>query len=96
MQNEDYKTIMELSSKYPISTLCTEMGVNRSGFYKWMNRLNKPSTKEQRRLLYIEIFTLYHDKYPSHGYRWLKAKIKLDLGESISFICLPNMQIRTN
>ena len=75
---------MELSGKYSISTLCEEMGINRSGFYKWMDRLNKPSTKEQKRALYIELFTLYHNTYPSHGYRWLNAKIKLDLGESIS------------
>ena len=74
---------MELSGKYNISKLCEEMGINRSGFYKWMDRLNKPNTKEQKRTLYIELFTLYHNTYPSHGYRWLNAKIKLDLGESI-------------
>ena len=75
---------MELSGKYNISKVCEEMEINRSSFYKWMDRLNKPSTKEQKRALYIELFTLYHNTYPSHGYRWLNAKIKLDLGESIS------------
>lgn len=34
------------------------MNVNRSGFYKWLNRRSNPS----------------------HGYRWLNAKIKLDTG----------------
>lgn len=74
---------MELSGKYSISKLCEEMGINRSGFYKWMDRINKPSTKEQKRVLFIELFTLYHNVYHSHGYRWLNAKIKFDLGESI-------------
>lgn len=26
------------------------------------------------------LFNEYHTKYPFHGYRWLNAKIKLDLG----------------
>ena len=26
------------------------------------------------------MFSEYHNKFPSHGYRWLNAKIKLDLG----------------
>ncbi len=37
LQNEDYKTIMELSGKHSISKLCEEMGINRSGFYKRMD-----------------------------------------------------------
>lgn len=28
----------------------------------------------------IMLFTEYHLKYPSHGYRWLNAKIRLDTG----------------
>lgn len=32
----------------------------------------------------IELFKEYHDKFPSHGYRWLNAKIKLDTGISCS------------
>ena len=27
---------------------------------------------------------MYHEKYPSHGYRWLNAKIKLDMGLVLS------------
>lgn len=26
------------------------------------------------------LFEEYHNKYPSHGYRWLNAKIRLDTG----------------
>ncbi len=28
----------------------------------------------------VQIFKEYHEKYPSHGYRWLNAKIRLDEG----------------
>lgn len=56
------------------------MNINRSGFYKWLNRRSKPSTRELNRISACKIFDEYHNKYPSHGYRWLNAKIKLDLG----------------
>lgn len=56
------------------------MGINRSGFYKWLNRKGNPSIREINRLDACRLFEEYHNKYPSHGYRWLNAKIKLDLG----------------
>jgi transposase InsO family protein len=56
------------------------MNVNRSSFYKWRDRLNKPSEKMIKRASDIELFKKYHDLYPTHGYRWLNAKIHLDLG----------------
>ena len=56
------------------------MNINRSGFYKWLSRRNSPSTREINRNNAFNTFDEYHTKYPSHGYRWLNAKIKLDLG----------------
>ncbi len=56
------------------------MNVNRSGFYNWLNRRTKPSTREINRNDDCQIFLEYHNKYPSHGYRWLNAKIRLDRG----------------
>lgn len=75
---------MELSGKYSINKLCIEMNVNRSGFYKWLDRLSTSSTRMQDRINNIHLFIEYHTKYPSHGYRWLNAKIKLDKGLVIS------------
>lgn len=71
---------MELSVKYSVTSLCSEMNINRSGYYKWLDRRLNPSLREINRLDACRIFQLYHDKFPSHGYRWLNAKIKLDLG----------------
>lgn len=56
------------------------MKINRSGFYKWLSRRNNPSIREINRIDACRIFQEYHDKFPSHGYRWLNAKIRLDLG----------------
>ena len=72
--------IFSLSNKYSVNSLCIEMNINRSGFYKWLNRRNNPSNREINRNSALNTFNEYHNKYPSHGYRWLNAKIKLDLG----------------
>ena len=56
------------------------MCINRSGFYKWLSRRNSPSNRELQRNEACRLFEYYHELFPSHGYRWLNAKIKLDLG----------------
>ena len=60
------------------------MNINRSGFYKWLSRRYNPSNREIIRNNACSLFEVYHNKFPSHGYRWLNAKIKLDLGISYS------------
>lgn len=42
--------------------------------------MSNPSNKMIERANNISLFKEYHTKYPTHGYRWLKAKIALDLG----------------
>lgn len=56
------------------------MGVSRSGFYKWKKNRFNPSPRTLAFASNISLFREYHEKYPSHGYRWLNAKIKLDTG----------------
>ena len=46
--------------------------------------MNNPTDKLRKRMDDITLFSEYHNRYPSHGYRWLTAKIKLDLGISYS------------
>lgn len=71
---------MELSQSYPIKYICDTIGINRSGFYKWLNRLNNFNQYEtyKRRNLAIQLFSNYHLKYPSHGYLWLKTLINTE------------------
>lgn len=56
------------------------MNINRSGFYKWLSRRSDPSIREINRNTACDLFSNYNKLFPSHGYRWLNAKIKLDLG----------------
>lgn len=60
------------------------MKINRSGFYKWLARRFSPSLRELNRIKACKLFEEYHKKFPSHGYRWLNAKIKLDLKRGFS------------
>ena len=71
---------MELSGEFPVKLLCKYMGINRSSFYYWKKRLNNPSSRTRNLIDNIQLFEEYHLKYPSHGYRWLNAKIHKDMG----------------
>ncbi|MBQ3712506.1 MAG: IS3 family transposase [Spirochaetia bacterium] len=69
-----------LASDFTVKRVCRVIGINRSGFYKWRRRRMTPTERQKRRLEDIELFREYHGMYPTHGYRWLRAKIELDLG----------------
>lgn len=75
---------MELSSLFPVKRLCTVLDVNRSGFYKWKKRLEHPSARLKSLTDNLMLIKEYHAKYPSHGYRWLNRKIRLDTGLLLS------------
>lgn len=60
------------------------MEVSRSGFYKWKQNLSHPSRRAIAFASNLMLFKEYHEKYPSHGYRWLNAKIRLDTGLVLS------------
>lgn len=60
------------------------MEISRSSYYYWLKRLNNPSERTRSLISNILLFKEYHEKYPSHGYRWLNAKIRLDTGLLIS------------
>ena len=60
------------------------MGIRRSSFYYWKKRLSDPAPKIKAPADNVILFREYHLKYPSHGYRWLSAKIRPDTGLKVS------------
>ena len=46
--------------------------------------LSNPAPRTKALVENIQLFKEYHLKYPSHGYRWLNAKIRLDKGIKMS------------
>lgn len=75
---------MELSEYFSVNKLCKLMSVSRSGFYKYRKRINNPSERTRTLIANVILFKEYHERYPSHGYRWLNAKIFLDTGQILS------------
>ncbi len=75
---------MELSGEFPVKLLCKIMHINRSSFYYWKKHLGNPAPRTKSLIDNIKLFLEYHMKYPSHGYRWLNAKIRLDTGLILS------------
>ena len=80
LQQQEYQVILELSGEFPVNLLCEAMGINRSSFYYWKKMLSNPAPRTKALVENIQLFKEYHLKYPSHGYRWLNAKIRLDKG----------------
>ena len=76
--------ILELSGQFPVKTLCEIMDVSRSSFYNWKKNLTNPCNRTRALIYNVMLFQEYHLKYPSHGYRWLNAKIRLDTGQKMS------------
>lgn len=76
--------IMELSGEFPVKQLCETMGIRRNSFYSWKKHLSNPSSRAKALVSNVLLFQEYHLKYPSHGYRWLNAKIRLDTGLVLS------------
>lgn len=56
------------------------MNINRSGYYKWVNRIvgHKISNTRLKQIEAINLFKRYHEKYPTHGYKWLNKMISND------------------
>jgi len=75
---------MELSGEFPVKLLCDTRGILRSSFYNWKKHLSNPAAHTKNLYCSILLFQQYHLKYPSHGYRWLNAKIRMDTGVILS------------
>ena len=80
--------------------LCEVMEIQRSSFYAWKKGLSNPSARTRNLVSNILLFQQYHLKYPSHGYRWLNAKIRLDTGVVMSDVyahkCCKTVGIKSN
>ena len=71
---------MELSGQFPVQLLCKRIGIPPSSFYHWKKSVQYPSQQKKRLVQSVALFQEYHCRFPSHGCRWLNAKIRLDKG----------------
>lgn len=75
---------MDLSGDFPVSLFCEEMEIQRSRFNNWKRTFTHPADCTRALLNNLALFKGYHLRYPSHGYRWLNAKVRLDMGTVMS------------
>ncbi|MEE1038350.1 MAG: hypothetical protein U0K95_04210 [Eubacterium sp.] len=65
---------------YPVTELCTIMGVNRSSYYNWKARKGSKNRYEKDREMLTELLTEVYKKHRSYGYHRLAAVIKRETG----------------
>lgn len=56
------------------------MSVNRSGYYKWLNRKGKLNRYEQDRVLLTQLLQEMHKKHSTYGYHNLAKHIRQETG----------------
>lgn len=52
------------------------MDINRSGYYKWLQRKERPNRYEEKRIILTNYIKLWHQKHPSYGYHDIATMIR--------------------
>lgn len=69
-----------MRSKYSVKLLCELLGVNRTGYYKWLKRKGRPNRYEKDRELLTDLLQEEHQKHPSYGYHRLAQTVRNETG----------------
>ena len=80
-----FSIIKKFCNKMPIVKMCKFLNVSRSGYYKWLHRINKENSDEIILKRIIEIQNKHHDTL---GYRRMQkelAKSSIFIGESKTY-----------
>ena len=75
------------------------MDVNRSGYYAWLNRKDKPNRYEQKRQILTEYLIELHNQHKTYGYHNLAAHIReetgLDFSDNLAHKCCKLVGIKS-
>jgi len=72
-----YRVIYRFRNKFQIQKLCELLGVSRSGYYKWLSRLDEPD----KDLIIAELIRKCHAKtHKTYGYRRVKVWLLRETG----------------
>ena len=88
-----------MKTDYPVQFLCSLMGVNRSGYYKWLARKDTLNRYEQDRKSLTTLLQEVHSQYPSYGYHRLASVVRLQTGwlfsDNLAHKCCKQAGIRS-
>jgi len=81
-----YLAICDLNKEksYPISLLCKVSGIQRSSYYKWLNRKESDNEKFNRALL-TKIKDAYEEKNGILGYRQMTIKLNREYNLKVNY-----------
>jgi len=97
--HEKFTIIQTMADRYSIQMLCTLAEVSRSGYYKWLIRMQSPSAKRLEDEQIKEKVKECHEKINKiYGYRrvktWLERKYKLHINHKRVQRLMKEMGIR--
>ena len=80
-QANEYRAIQCLheQKQYPIASLCEILGINRSSYYKWKNRIKSANECRNESLIPI-IREAYNERNGILGYRQMTIKLNREHG----------------
>jgi hypothetical protein len=81
----EYHIIHKFRSKYYIDDLCQLLNLYRSGYYRWLKRLERKTKQESYKDSLKTQIKVYHEMYPTKGYRSIRREIIKDSGWLVSF-----------
>ncbi|MGO0988117.1 IS3 family transposase [Clostridioides difficile] len=70
--------------RYPISVLCDIVGIARPSYYKWLNRL-ETSTDKENSTITKEILRIYNDVNGIYGYRRMTMNVNRNLNKKYNY-----------
>src|SRR5665648_755034 len=85
LKKRKYQVIDELSSRYPVTLLLQIARINRSGYYRWLNKKMVVSEKSKRDAQAIKcIKELYSKHYGRYGVERMTAALWADYGLNLN------------
>jgi putative transposase len=96
---QEYKIAEALKVKYPVSILLKIMDLNPSGYYKWLERKDKPNRYEQNRFDLTSLLLEKSKDHKSWGYHRLATAIRQETGwlfsDNLAHKCCKDASIRS-
>ena len=69
-----------MRDRYPVTMLCSLLGISRAGYYKWRRRQGTKNRYEKDRDMLTELLQEQHMKHPSYGYHRLAVEVFRETG----------------
>jgi putative transposase len=75
-----YRIIKSAAEQYPVTELCSILGVSRSGYYRYVNRQNQDRDQETKE----RIKAIYDQRKGTYGYRRIEDELEHQYGEKVN------------